>query len=75
MKRLLAFLALVFFVSIAGATHLAAQNLAITNVRIIVGNGDVIENGSIVARGGKLVSVSRLVLQTLPASRSLMRTA
>ena len=58
MKRLLSFVALVVFVSIAGATHLAAQDLAITNVRIIVGNGNVIENGSIVARGGKIVSVS-----------------
>src|SRR5579863_3704157 len=58
MKRLLAFLALVFFVGTAGATHLAAQNLAIANVRIIVGNGDVIENGSIVARSGKIVSVA-----------------
>src|SRR5690242_2494944 len=58
MKRLLAFLALTFFACVAGATRLAAQNLAITNVRIIVGNGDVIENGSIVARDGKLVSVA-----------------
>ena len=58
MKRLLVFLALVFFVSMPCATHLAAQNLAITNVRIIVGNGGVIENGSIVVRGGKLVSVA-----------------
>ena len=58
MKRLHAFLALIFFASVPGATRLPAQDLAITNVRIIVGNGDVIENGSIVARGGKLVSVA-----------------
>jgi imidazolonepropionase-like amidohydrolase len=37
---------------------LAAQDLAITNVRIIVGNGNVINQGSIVIRGGRLASVS-----------------
>jgi len=37
--------------------YLAAQDLAITNARIIVGNGTVIDRGSIVIRGGKLVSV------------------
>ena len=58
MKRLLAFLALIFFACIASATQLAAQDLAITHVRIIVGNGNVIENGSIVARGGKIISVA-----------------
>lgn len=39
-------------------THLSAQDLTITNARIIVGNGNVIERGSIVIRGGKIVSVS-----------------
>src|SRR5207244_10895297 len=37
--------------------YLAAQDQAITNARIIVGNGTVIDRGSIVIRGGKLVSV------------------
>jgi imidazolonepropionase-like amidohydrolase len=35
----------------------AAQDLAITNVRIVVGTGSVIENGTIVVRGGKIASV------------------
>src|SRR5208282_3640945 len=35
---------------------LSAQDLTITNVRIVVGNGNVIERGSIVVRGGKIVS-------------------
>lgn len=35
-----------------------AQDLTITNVRIIVGNGTVIDSGSIVIRGGKIVSVA-----------------
>jgi imidazolonepropionase-like amidohydrolase len=38
--------------------QLAAQELTITNARIVVGNGSVIENGSIVVRGGKIVSVA-----------------
>ncbi len=35
-----------------------AQDVAITNARIIVGNGPVIDSGTIVVRGGKIVSVS-----------------
>jgi cytosine/adenosine deaminase-related metal-dependent hydrolase len=35
----------------------AAQDLAITNARIIVGTGQVIDSGTIVVRGGKIVSV------------------
>jgi imidazolonepropionase-like amidohydrolase len=38
--------------------NLAAQDLVITNARIIVGNGDVINQGSIVIRGGRIASVS-----------------
>lgn len=36
----------------------AAQDVAITNARIIVGNGPVIESGTIVVRGGKIASVA-----------------
>ena len=36
----------------------AAQDVAITNARVIVGNGTVIESGTIIVRGGKIVSVS-----------------
>ncbi|HXD73126.1 MAG TPA: amidohydrolase family protein [Vicinamibacterales bacterium] len=42
----------------ASAAVAAAQDAAITNVRIVVGNGSVIENGTIVIRGGKIASVS-----------------
>src|SRR6185369_1663556 len=34
------------------------QELTITNARIFTGNGQVIENGSIVIRGGKIASVA-----------------
>jgi imidazolonepropionase-like amidohydrolase len=37
---------------------LAAQNVAITNARIIVGNGTVINSGTLIVRGGKIVSAT-----------------
>ena len=43
--------------ALAAAT-LAAQDLTITNARIIGPNASVIERGSIVVRGGKIVSVA-----------------
>ncbi len=46
-----------FLACVMGAAHLAAQNLAITNARIIVGNGQVIERGSIVVRDGRIATV------------------
>ena len=54
MKRLL----LACLVILSAATRVAAQDLVITNARIIVGNGDVIEQGSLVIRGGRIVSVA-----------------
>ncbi len=36
----------------------AAQDAAITNVRIVVGNGTVHESGTIIVRGGKIESVA-----------------
>ncbi len=38
-------------------TSALAQDIAITNTRIIVGSGQVIENGTIIVRGGKIDSV------------------
>ena len=39
-------------------TVAVAQDVAITNARIIVGSGQVIESGTIIVRGGKIVSVT-----------------
>jgi imidazolonepropionase-like amidohydrolase len=36
----------------------AAQDAAITNARVIAGTGQVIESGTIIVRGGKIVSVT-----------------
>jgi len=58
MKRLLIVALLVFCRTLIDAQSLAAQDLVITNVRIIVGNGNVINQGSIVIRGGRIVSVA-----------------
>jgi imidazolonepropionase-like amidohydrolase len=58
MKRLIAFTLVVFFWSLASVRNLAAQDLVITNARIIVGNGEVINQGSILIRSGRIASVS-----------------
>jgi cytosine/adenosine deaminase-related metal-dependent hydrolase len=44
--------------TIASPLTATAQDVAITNARIIVGNGTVIDSGTIVVRGGKIVSVA-----------------
>src|SRR5436190_17438444 len=58
MKRILALALLVFFWSVGSIRSLNAQDLVITNARIIVGNGSVIDQGSIVIRGGRIASVA-----------------
>src|SRR5215470_16846665 len=52
MKKLLALTCLTFAIPVVAA----AQDVAITNVRIVVGTGSVIESGTIVVRGGKIAS-------------------
>jgi imidazolonepropionase-like amidohydrolase len=44
--------------ALAAAAPAAAQDLTITNARIIAANGTVIARGSIVVRGGKIASVT-----------------
>jgi imidazolonepropionase-like amidohydrolase len=44
--------------TLVSVRSLVAQDLVITNARILVGNGTVIEQGSIVVRGGRLAAVS-----------------
>ncbi len=45
-----------FLPLVLGLGIAAAQDVAITNARIIVGNGTVFQSGTIVVRGGKIVS-------------------
>src|SRR5215471_13698749 len=56
MKRLLTLTCLTTALSSLPAVA-NAQDVAITNVRIVVGTGSVIESGTIVVRGGKIASV------------------
>jgi len=55
MKRLI--LNFFLYLLISASTSLCAQELTITNARIIAANGEIIESGSIVVRGGSIVSV------------------
>jgi imidazolonepropionase-like amidohydrolase len=57
-RALLRFLATALAFVLVGALPLAAQYVTITNARIIGPNASVIERGSIVVRGGKIVSVA-----------------
>jgi imidazolonepropionase-like amidohydrolase len=56
MRTLVVALWVVLCASVA-ATPAAAQDLVISNARIIVGNGTVIESGTLVVRGGRIASV------------------
>jgi imidazolonepropionase-like amidohydrolase len=59
MKRhIVAKLACLALGAVAAVTAVSAQDLTITNARIIGPNGTVMERGSIVVRGGKIVSVA-----------------
>jgi imidazolonepropionase-like amidohydrolase len=58
MKRLFRIACLAVLWTVGRTQGLAAQDLVISNVRIIVGNGTVINQGSIVIRGGRLTSVA-----------------
>src|SRR5437016_2784324 len=58
MKRTLTLALLFVFACITRVGNVAAQDLVITNARIIIGNGTVIDQGSIVVRGGKIASVA-----------------
>jgi imidazolonepropionase-like amidohydrolase len=58
MNRLVTVIAVALSALLCCARDLAAQNLVITNARIITGTGAVIERGSVVVRDGRIVSVA-----------------
>lgn len=58
MKKSRIFACLACVCALGWAHPLAAQDLVISNARIIVGTGQVIEQGTIVVRGGKIASVA-----------------
>jgi imidazolonepropionase-like amidohydrolase len=57
MKRHL-LLGLGALLALVNARPLLAQDLTITNVRVIIGNGTVVNQGTIVVRGGRIASVT-----------------
>jgi len=57
MKRAIAALTVTVCGALGWTSELAAQSLVISNARIITGTGAVIEQGSIVVRDGRIVSV------------------
>jgi imidazolonepropionase-like amidohydrolase len=57
MTRRLASVVVVCLLYVGGPQDAAAQNLTISNARIIVGNGQVIEQGSVVVRDGRIAAV------------------
>lgn len=58
MKRVLGSILLVLFGCFFGTRGATAQDLVIQHVRIFVGNGSVIDQGSIVIRAGRIVSAA-----------------
>ena len=58
MTRLPCFAFVVFLVILSAGRDVVAQDLVITNARIIVGNGQVIDRGSVVVRAGRIASVA-----------------
>ena len=57
MKTLTAVVGLILAAIVGTPREIAAQDLVIVNARILDGKGGVIERGSVVVRGGKIVSV------------------
>lgn len=58
MNKLLVVLPVAWLVHAVTAANVSAQDLVITNARVIVGNGQVIERGSVVVRNGRILSVA-----------------
>ena len=52
-------------------TPASAQDLVITNARVIVGNGTVIEKGSIVVRNGRIASVGAAAANAPAGARTI----
>jgi imidazolonepropionase-like amidohydrolase len=58
MKRRWAFVCLVLLLRLGSTGALSAQDLVISNARILDGRGGAIERGAVVVRSGRIVSVS-----------------
>jgi imidazolonepropionase-like amidohydrolase len=72
MNRRIAALSLSLVASLLLARGAAAQNLVVTNARIIVGPGQVIERGAIVVRDGRIASVAAGQAPAAPAGAKVI---
>jgi imidazolonepropionase-like amidohydrolase len=69
MRTLLTFTAALVFMG--GAAGTFAQDLIISNARVIVGNGTVIERGGVVVKGGRIASVGATAAGAPAGARTL----
>jgi imidazolonepropionase-like amidohydrolase len=67
LEKLALIFATAIFAVLGTAQESQAQNLAITNARIIVGNGQVIEHGGILVRDGRIAAVVSGEAPAVPA--------
>jgi imidazolonepropionase-like amidohydrolase len=56
---------------VATATLGSAQNLVVSNARILDGTGNVIDRGAVVVRDGKIVSVTAGTAPAVPGARAI----
>ena len=71
MRRLLTTVFLAGLLSATAVARVAAQDLVITNARIIVGNGQVIERGSVVVRAGRIASMAAGAPAAQPGAQTI----
>ena len=71
MRRLQTTVFLAVLLSATAVARVAAQDLVITNARIIVGNGQVIERGSVVVRAGRIASVAAGAAAAQPGAQAI----
>jgi imidazolonepropionase-like amidohydrolase len=72
MNRRIASLFMLLAASLVLARAADAQNLVISNARIIVGPGQVIESGSVVVRNGRIASVAAGPAPAAPAGTTVI---
>src|SRR5512145_2146025 len=70
MRTLLTFITAALLLA-GSATRALAQDLDITNARVIVGNGTVLEKGAIVVKGGRIASVGPMASNVPAGARTI----
>lgn len=70
MRTLLTFITAALLLA-GGATEALAQDLVITNARVIVGHGTVLEKGAVVVKGGRIASVGPTASNARAGARAI----